>query len=98
MTPNGGLSPRARALLVAVEREVSARLEQLERDAGDVPPQRAVPLVRPAPELLAALELGAAGRSREEVGRALGVPDPGAVLDAVFGAGSAPGARLPRAA
>jgi hypothetical protein len=95
---NGGLSPRARAMLVAVEREVSARLIELEQDAGTVAPRRVAPFARPAPELLAALELGVAGHSREEVAFELRLADPGPVLDAVFGPGSSPDARLPRAA
>jgi hypothetical protein len=95
---SNGLSPRARALLVAVEREVAAQLERLEHEAGPGAPPRVAPIARPAPELLAALELGVAGRSREEVARELGVTDPAPVLDAVFGPGSAPDARLPRAA
>ena len=94
----GHLSPRARALLEAVEREVSARLEQLEQDVAPVAPRRIVHPARPAPELLTALELGVAGRSREEVARELAVADPEPVLDAVFGPGSSPRARLPRAA
>ena len=98
MSGNGRLTPRARAILEAVEREVSARLEELERDAEPVEMRRIAPLARPAPELLTALELGVAGRSRAEVAEALGVADPAPVLDAVFGAGSAPAARLPRAA
>jgi hypothetical protein len=95
---DGGLSPRARAILEAVEREVSARLEELERDVAYVAPRRIAPAARPAPELLAALELGVAGLTREEVGASLGVRDPAPILDAVFGAGSPPRARLPRAA
>ena len=92
------LSPRARALLEAVEREVSTRLEQLEQDVAPVAPRLIGPAQRAAPELLAALELGVAGLSREEVARRLAVADPAPVLDAVFGTGSAPGTRLPRAA
>ena len=98
MAGNGRLSPRARALLEAVEREVSSRLQELERDPAPIVARRMVPLTRPAPELLTALELGVAGRSRQEVARALPVDDPEPVLDAVFGPGSAPDARLPRAA
>lgn len=90
------LTPRARAILAAVEREVSARLAELESDAAEVAPRRVVPFERPLPELLEALEMGVAGRSRGEVAAALGVADP--ILDAVFGAGSPPHARLPRAA
>ncbi|HEX8122889.1 MAG TPA: hypothetical protein VF549_16680 [Solirubrobacteraceae bacterium] len=98
MAADSGLSPRARAILEAVEREVSARLLELEADAASVAPRRIVPFARPAPELLTALELGVAGLSREEVGASLGVADPAPILDAVFGPGSPPRARLPRAA
>lgn len=91
------LTPRARALLAAVEREVSARLAELERDAGSVAPRRAGP-ARAEPELLLALELGVAGLSRDEVAARLRAADPEAVLDAVFGPGTPPDARLPRAA
>ena len=94
----GPLTPRARAILTAVEREVAARLEELERDAASVAPRRIVPIARPAPELLVALELGVAGLSREEVAARLDLADPGPVLDAVFGHGSPPDARLLRAA
>jgi hypothetical protein len=90
------LTPRARAILSAVEREVSARLAELESDAGEVAPRRALRLERAEPELLDALTLGVAGRSRAEVAEALNVADP--VLDAVFGPGSGPAARLPRGA
>ena len=93
MAADGGLSPRARAILVAVEREVSSRLEDLEPAPQ---PPRAAPFRRPAPELLAALELGVGGRTREEAASMLGLAEPSPVLDAVFGAGSGPGARLPR--
>ncbi|HEX8205828.1 MAG TPA: hypothetical protein VF587_07200 [Solirubrobacteraceae bacterium] len=92
------LTPRARAILVAVEREVSARLQSLEAEAGSVAPQRIAPLHRPAPELLLALELGVAGLSRAEVAAELRMSDPEPVLDAVFGRGSACGTRLRRAA
>ncbi|HEV2814299.1 MAG TPA: hypothetical protein VGW10_13675 [Solirubrobacteraceae bacterium] len=98
MAGDAGLSPRARAILAAVEREVCVRLEELERDAAAVAPRRIVSFARPAPELLTALELGVAGRSREEVAAELAVPDPDPILDAVFGAGSPPRARLPRVA
>ena len=95
---DGGLTPRARAILQAVEREVCARLEELERDAATVPPRRVVPIARAAPELLLALELGVAGLSRAEVAAELRLPDPEPVLDAVFGRGTACSARLRRAA
>src|SRR5215216_3221065 len=51
------LTPRARAILVAVEREVTARLGSLEDEVAEVAPSRAEPIARPAPELLLALEL-----------------------------------------
>ncbi|HEV3000335.1 MAG TPA: hypothetical protein VGW75_06315 [Solirubrobacteraceae bacterium] len=92
------LTPRARALLAAVEREVSARLAELERDAGWVAPRRAAAPRRAEPALLLALELGVAGLSRDEVALRLGVADPEPVLDAVFGPGTPPGTRLARAA
>ena len=96
----GSLTPRARAILSAVEREVSARLSDLERDAAAVPPRRVEPASasRPGPELLLALELGVAGLSRAEVAAELRMDDPEPVLDAVFGHGTARGARLRRAA
>ncbi len=100
------LTPRARTILEAVEREVAARLEELEEDVAAVAPRRVVPpapaAVPPAPELLAALELGVAGVPRDQVAERLsaehGAADPEPVLDAVFGAGSPPRTRLPRAA
>ncbi len=96
------LTPRAQAILAAVEREVAARLSELERDAEPVAPAsprrfaRAAP--RPTSDLLLALELGVAGWSRAEVAQRLGGADADPVLDAVFGGGSAPGARLARTA
>jgi hypothetical protein len=92
------LTPRARAILAAVEREVSARIDTLGGDAPGVAPRRADPFSRPEPELLLALELGVAGLTRAEVAAELRMPDPEPVLDAVFGRGSASGARLRRAA
>ena len=92
------LTPRARAILAAVEREVSARLGELERDAAEVAPQRIVPLARPGPELLLALELAVAGASRAEVAAELRTVSPEPVLDAVFGRGAPSAARLRRAA
>jgi hypothetical protein len=92
------LTPRARALLAAVEREVSARLNELEAEAATVAPRRVTPGSPPAPELLLALELGVAGLSRAQVAAELRVPDPEPVLDAVFGPGSPPRARLRRVA
>ena len=95
------LTPRARAILAAVEREVSARLEEIERDAADVAPRRVEDrpaLLRADPQLLTALELGVAGLSRAEVAAELGVADDAPLLDAVFGTGSPPRARMARAA
>ena len=97
----GPLTPRAQALLAAVEREVAARLSELEHEAGPAVPQRAprfARTARPTSELLLALELGVAGLSRAEVAARLGSADADPALDAVFGDGSAPGARLARAA
>jgi hypothetical protein len=100
----GPLTPRARTILEAVEREVAARLAELESETGTVPPRRSprfprsIHSTRPSPELLVALELAVAGLAREEVAAELGVDDGAAVLDAVFGPGSAPRTRLPRAA
>ena len=91
------LTPRARAILAAVEREVSARLHDLEAEAASIAPRR-VAEPRPWPELLLALELSVAGLSRAEVAAELALDDPEPVLDAVFGRGAPSGARLRRAA
>jgi len=80
------LSPRARAILEAVEREVQARHRQ-------APEEPARPL-RVDPALLAALELAVAGASRDEVRARLEIAED--ALDAVFGDGSPPQARLTR--
>jgi ElaB/YqjD/DUF883 family membrane-anchored ribosome-binding protein len=52
--------------------------------------------------LLVAMRMAAAGQTRDQVGdhlhNSVGVPDPGSILDEVFGAGSAGGARVPWAA
>ena len=80
------LSPRARSILAAVEREIAAR-----QAAPPAPPDR--PL-RIDPSLLTALELAVGGASRDEVASALGVPS--VTLDAVFGDGSGGSARLSR--
>ena len=77
------LSPRARAILEAVEQEIAAR-------TSAEPPPPVVPL-RLDTTLLSALELAVGGHSRDEVRAALGVPEH--VLDAVFGDG---GVRLSR--
>lgn len=79
------LSPRARAILAAVEREVQARRH--------TPEEPARPL-RVDPPLLAALELAVAGASRDEVRARLEIAED--ALDAVFGDGSPPQARLTR--
>jgi len=92
------LTPRARSILAALEREVSARLSELESEAGSVAPRRVVPLRRAEPELLLALELGVAGLSRAQVAAELACSEDSPVLDAVFGDGSGAGARLRRAA
>ena len=93
------LTPRARILLEAVEREVRARTATM---AGAPEPEAGLPPLRLDGVLLAALELAAAGVDRAEVGRRLRehlrVDDPEPALDAVFGTGSPPDARLPRGA
>ena len=83
-----GISPRARAILAAVEREVAARHER-----SPEPPPR--PL-RIDVTLVTALELAVAGHSREEVRAAMTISED--ALDAVFGDGSPPQARLHRRA
>lgn len=92
------LTPRARAILAAVEREVSARLNDLEAEAASIAPRRVRDQPRPGPELLLALELSVAGLSRAEVAAELALDDPEPVLDAVFGRGAPSAARLRRAA
>lgn len=92
------LSPRAQAILAAVEREVAVRLSELEQEVAATTTRRFARVARPTAELLLALELGVAGLSRAEVAERLDCEDPEPVLDAVFGNGSAPGARLSRAA
>jgi hypothetical protein len=84
------LSPRARAILVAVEREIA------ERQAAAAPrePEPVRPL-RIDTTLLTALELAVAGATRADVRSALNISDD--ALDAVFGDGSPPEARLTRA-
>jgi hypothetical protein len=90
------LTPRALELLAAVEREVEARRRAL-ADAEPAAVPAPAPL-RADPALLAALEMGVAGLSRDDVARRLvadfRVTDPAPLLDAVF-AGSM---RLRRAA
>lgn len=78
------LSPRARAILAAVEREIE------ERTRGAAP-EPVAPL-RIDAELLSALELAVAGLSRDEVRTRLAASD--GVLDAVFGDGSPGDTRL----
>ena len=89
------LTHRARALLEAIEREVERG-----RALPAEPSPRATRPLRADALLLAAVELGVAGLSREEVERRmrddLAVDDPGRMLDAVFGEGSPPQARLRR--
>ena len=89
------LTQRARALLEAIEREVERR--------GAMPAEpfpRAERPLRADATLLAAVELGVAGLTRDEAERRmreeLAVEDPGRMLDAVFGEGSPPDARLRR--
>ena len=98
---SGPLTPRARAILAAVEREVSARLEEIEREAAAIPPRRLAPAprrLRADAQLLMAIELGVAGWSRAEVAEELGLDEGAVLLDDVFGSGSPPRARLARAA
>lgn len=87
---------RACALLEAIEREVEQRRHALPAEHS---PLAERPL-RPDATLLAALELGVAGHSREEIARRMrdghGVEDPERMLDALFGEGSAPDSRLRR--
>lgn len=90
------LTQRACALLEAIERELRER----GRAVPAQPSPRAARPLRPDATLLAAVELGVAGLSREEAERRLreelAAEDPGRMLDAVFGEGSAPQARLRR--
>ena len=81
-----GLSPRARAILEAVEREVEA-LKQGRLPAREQP-------LRADRTLLTALELAVSGASRDDVRAQLTIRDD--VLDAVFGDGSPPQMRLKR--
>jgi hypothetical protein len=81
------LSPRAREILSAVEREVE------ERRRSSAPPPPVAPLRLDA-TLVSALELAVSGLSRAEVLAGLGVGED--VLDAVFGEGSPPDTRLTR--
>lgn len=84
------LSPRARAILAAVEREIEERRRTAPPPAAPARPRS----LRIDAELLAALELAVAGLSRDEVRSRLAVADH--VLDAVFGDGAAGTARLSR--
>ena len=90
------LTQRARALLEAIEFEVSERRRAMPSEPSPLARQ---PLHADA-TLLAAVELGVAGLSREEVEHRmreeLAVEDPGRMLDAIFGEGSPPHARLRR--
>ena len=84
------LTPRARLILQAVEQAAD------ERRRGVAPVA-----VRVDGALLLALELGVAGHERgavaERLRRDAGAPEPDRLLDAVFGPGTEPGARLRRA-
>ena len=80
------LTPRSRLILDIVEREIAAR-------------RRSPRFPRVDETLLLALELGVAGHERAEVAHVLrsrGATDADRVLDAVYGAGAAPRARLQR--
>ena len=79
------LSPRARAILAAVEQEIAARRPTVEEPVRPL---------RVDAALLAALELAVAGSSREEIRERLATAED--ALDAVFGDGSPPQARLAR--
>lgn len=79
------LSPRARAILAAVEREIAERTSQ---------PLAPVTPLRIDTTLLSALELAVAGASRDEVRAVMDISDD--ALDAVFGDGSPPQSRLSR--
>ncbi len=97
------LTPRARVLLDAVEREAEARRRALAAptDTGaDRTDRTGRTDVHVNAVLLAALELGVAGLERSEVADRLrseqGISAPDPLLDAVFGTGSPPRARLRR--
>jgi hypothetical protein len=83
------LTPRARVLLEAVEREVRARAEGL----GTAPAEPVRPL-RLDETLLAALEQAVGGATRAETAERLDLPVVHDALDAVYGDGSPPDARL----
>ena len=87
------ISQRARVLLDAIERETARRSTM----PSEPSPRAARPL-RADATLLAAVELGVSGLSREEVERRMrdehAVEDPGRLLDAVFGEGTGSDARL----
>jgi len=84
-------------LLDAVEREAEARRARLAASPG---PRATRAAVRVDGPLLTALELGVAGLERSAVAERLraeqGVADAEALLDAIFGPGSEPRARLRR--
>ena len=84
----GELTPRARALLEAVEREVEARA------SGPAAPSEPVRPLRLDETLLAALEVAVRGANRAEAAERLGLPAGHEALDAVYGDGSSPSARL----
>lgn len=86
---DASLSPRARAILAAVEREIA------ERQAASAPREpEPVRSLRIDTTLLTALELAVAGATRADVRAALRIADD--ALDAVFGDGTPPEARLSR--
>ena len=87
---SGSLSPRAQTLLAAVEREAEDRRRALTGEPPAAAGAAAVAdrPVRVEPALLAALEMGVAGLTRDAVAERLRadyrVSDPSALLDAVF--------------
>ena len=84
----GELSPRARALLDAVEREVRARAAGLSLPSEPVRP------LHLDETLLAVLEEAVRGTSRADAAERLGLPAGHDALDAVYGDGSSPSSRL----
>ena len=82
------LSPRARALLDAVEREVRTRAAGLGEGEAPVRP------LRLDTTLLAALEHAIGGATRAEAAERLRLPPVHDALDAVYGDGSPSSARL----
>jgi hypothetical protein len=90
--------------LAASLHDVTARLEAAVRALTAAPPAEAAPAKAPeggadvAAVRLVAIEQAVAGANRGEVGRRLreemGIDDPSAVLDDLFGRGTGPTARL----